>query len=350
MKRRLFTLDPSEFIYDSGFAWIVRLPLEIVHAIDSKETRTLVALIEDGIDLALPQTEHCKIREVGMGTYSHWGGNIWFSSSDNTSPRTNGRCYQVYVEHDRKQWWHELSDFPDPECLPPFERFCLARRAYKLIWPQSRLPDFGRKIDTDKVFESELSRVCPEADYSYERKYDLDQIFKLIVDVEGDVAECGTYKGASAYFIARNIIDKKMDKKLFLFDSFSGLSAPGVSDGEWWKEGDLSSSIDDVRSTLKILGNTSFIHILDGWIPSRFEDVAERKFCFVHIDVDLAEPTLHCLTFFYDRLSFGGIIFLDDYGHSSCPGVTDVVDSFLKDRKAHLCNLASGAAFIISYG
>ena len=35
---------------------------------------------------------------MGSGRFSHWGGNLFFSTSDNTDPNTNGRVYQVSWE------------------------------------------------------------------------------------------------------------------------------------------------------------------------------------------------------------------------------------------------------------
>ena len=35
-------------------------------------------------------------RKDGKGRYSHWGArSLWFSTSDNSDPRTNGREYKV---------------------------------------------------------------------------------------------------------------------------------------------------------------------------------------------------------------------------------------------------------------
>ena len=34
-------------------------------------------------------------RRLGRGRYSHWGRYIYFSSTDNTDPRKNGRSYKL---------------------------------------------------------------------------------------------------------------------------------------------------------------------------------------------------------------------------------------------------------------
>ena len=71
------------------------------------------------------------------------------------------------------------------------------------------------------------------------------------------------------------------------------------------------------RDTLKEFERVSYYK---GWIPDRFEEVSDRKFSFIHIDVDLHRPTYDSAEFFYERLSPGGIILCDDYGSLLCPG------------------------------
>jgi hypothetical protein len=89
------------------------------------------------------------------------------------------------------------------------------------------------------------------------------------------------------------------------------------------------------------------IQIMRGWIPSRFAEVAEKKFSFVHIDVDLEKPTRDSLEFFYPRLSDGGILLCDDYGFDTCPGVTAAIDEFLALKPEKPIQLDAGGCFFI---
>ncbi|MBN2653636.1 MAG: glycosyltransferase family 2 protein [Nitrospirae bacterium] len=54
-------------------------------------------LYEDGRPLAIPASEHDDIRNLGEGRYSMWPDSIWFSSSDHSDPRYNGRKYTIRV-------------------------------------------------------------------------------------------------------------------------------------------------------------------------------------------------------------------------------------------------------------
>jgi hypothetical protein len=64
-------------------------------------------LLEDGRPLGPSHSLHQMIREVGQGAFSHWMGNVRFSTSDGTDPRTNGRRYTIRVTADvvAAVWW-----------------------------------------------------------------------------------------------------------------------------------------------------------------------------------------------------------------------------------------------------
>ena len=71
------------------------------------------------------------------------------------------------------------------------------------------------------------------------------------------------------------------------------------------------------------------------------------KFCFVHLDVDLYQPTLDSLTFFYEKMIQGGIILCDDYGFTTCPGAKKAMDSFFSDTHEEVVSLPTGQGFVV---
>ncbi|MDR1910745.1 MAG: TylF/MycF family methyltransferase [Helicobacteraceae bacterium] len=210
----------------------------------------------------------------------------------------------------------------------------------------------------DKTFNDYLDRFGERGGFNTHRKWTLKQLLRLTVFVEGDTAECGVFKGASSYLIcaANDYItggggtpdasrEDSMIKIHHIFDSFEGVSAPTSEDNDYWAKGDLSAGEAIVRENL-----ASFIdrvRLYEGWIPSRFAEVADRKFSFVHIDVDMHDPTRDSLAFFYDRMSGGGIILCDDYGSPFCPGATKACDDFFADKTEKMIALADGGAFMI---
>lgn len=55
-------------------------------------------LFEDGQELGPSHTLHAEIENQGQGRFSHWENSLLFSTSDGSSPMTNGRAYQILIE------------------------------------------------------------------------------------------------------------------------------------------------------------------------------------------------------------------------------------------------------------
>ena len=102
--------------------------------------------------------------------------------------------------------------------------------------------------------------------------------------------------------------------------------------------------VDEVKRVLARFPNVAY-H--PGWIPERFSAVTDKTFSFVHIDVDIYQPTKDSIEFFYPRLATGGILMCDDYGFSNCPGATQAIDDFLRDKPEKAIALTDGGGFII---
>jgi hypothetical protein len=85
-----------------------------------------------------------------------------------------------------------------------------------------------------------------------------------------------------------------------------------------------------------------------GWIPTKFQEVADQKFILVHMDVDLYEPFRDSIEFFFPRLVKGGAIAFDDYGLSQFPGAKTAVDEAVAAfNPSVFYKVPTGGAFLI---
>lgn len=186
-----------------------------------------------------------------------------------------------------------------------------------------------------------------------DRKFVLWSMVRNTCDLPGDTAECGVLDGASSYLIcsARQACTSATHHA---FDSFEGLSTPEPEDRPsspmafQWSSGDLSVTLEDAMGKLRCFDN---IRYYKGWIPDRFEEVAGHRFSFVHIDVDLYQPTRDSIEFFYPRLVPGGILLCDDYGYHTCPGARKAFDDFVANiPERSVIHLPTGQGFIVKHG
>jgi O-methyltransferase len=88
-----------------------------------------------------------------------------------------------------------------------------------------------------------------------------------------------------------------------------------------------------VELVLKKMPHVDKVQIVRGYFPDSLGDL-DDTFAFVSLDVDLYQPTIAGLEWFYDRLSKGGYIFVHDYNNRRYLGVRSAVDEFVKARGA----------------
>jgi O-methyltransferase len=192
----------------------------------------------------------------------------------------------------------------------------------------------------DEEFNAFLKKFHEYGDYNTDRRWNIHQLCKLARNVPGDTAECGVMEGSSSYLIAKAFPDRTHHA----FDSFEGCSAPSGRDNGYFFYGTLAI---DLATAQRQLADCSNIAFYKGWIPNRFPEISDRRFAFVHIDVQQEQPTGDSLEFFYRRMNAGGIIVLDDYGFTNCPGARKVVDEFMADKPEPIIELANGSGFLV---
>jgi len=216
----------------------------------------------------------------------------------------------------------------------------LLQRAADVLLPGYVLTEHSKAWWEDEEFFTRYGRL-ERSKRSSDRKFFLLQLLKLIEDVPGDTVEAGVFEGASSWLICDRLAGS--DRTHFAFDSFEGLPAAGPGDATHWEVGDLEA---DERKVRELLAGFEAV-VEKGWIPEVFAPAHDRRFALVHIDVDLYEPTLDSLEFFYPRTNPGGVIVCDDYGVTTCPGAMRAVDEYMGERPEPVLHAPTGQAVIL---
>jgi O-methyltransferase len=192
----------------------------------------------------------------------------------------------------------------------------------------------------------ELSRVeCDIIDYvmdkqltmvSYERLWTTLMACKHAIeqDIPGDFVECGVWRGGNAMVAAELFKLHGLAKKVWLFDTFKGMTAPTAADVE--AAGGKSAqqqfaadqrathnawcyaSLGDVRNSFVKKGLMSDqVLFVEGDVCQTLADPAHvpDQICVLRLDTDWYESTRKELEVLYPKLSRGGCLIIDDYGH-----------------------------------
>lgn len=168
--------------------------------------------------------------------------------------------------------------------------------------------------------------------------YQIFVVVKATSKIAGDIAEVGVYKGGSAKLIC----EAKGDRELHLFDTFEGIPGTTKHDSLYFDQGQFPASYQNVANYLKDYSN---VHLYKGIFPATAGPIDERKFSFVHLDVDVYESTLGCLDFFYPRMAIGGVIICHDYTWAS--GVRKACDDFFRNKPEAVIELTGTQCLVV---
>jgi O-methyltransferase len=171
----------------------------------------------------------------------------------------------------------------------------------------------------------------------------------------GDVIECGCWHGHSTLGIATLLAAEGFSERFHVFDSFEGgLSDFGTKDESAFQlsEQEKRVQVDQFRSNQdfvrSVTASFGFVELHPGWIPESFASFELRPIRFLHVDVDMYEPTKATLEFFWESVVPGGCIVIDDYNHAVFEGATRAVDEFMAARTPRLFySVPFGSAYII---
>lgn len=162
--------------------------------------------------------------------------------------------------------------------------------------------------------------------------------FMALLDIanaapEGDYLEIGTHRGESA-----KLIYKLMDpsRTLYCIDTFEGFVESDlavektVNSSCTWHVGNfLETSPEYVCNYVGDGVPPSNFRAIKGWFPQAYAGLEDRRWRFVHLDMDLYEPTRVALEMLWPQLVPGGVMVFHDYDNLSFPGVKIAVDRFL---------------------
>jgi len=162
--------------------------------------------------------------------------------------------------------------------------------------------------------------------------------YSKIANIEGDIVECGVWRGGFSIFLSYIF----QDKNIWVCDSYEGFQPLDNAKYQYDKErhtpyfthnavGPLAISLEEVKSHFKTygLGEETRIKFLKGFVKDTLPTSGIEKIALLRIDVDAYSATLETLEELYDKVQPGGYIIFDD----SCLYETlDAIKTFFKQR------------------
>lgn len=173
-------------------------------------------------------------------------------------------------------------------------------------------------------------------------------------EIEGNVVECGVWRGGMSAGLARILGDRR---KYYLFDSFEGLPAAREIDGaaakEWQEDKNSKTYYDNCKAEIGFAESAmrktgASFELIKGWFSDTLPTFAlPGRIALLRLDGDWYESTMDCLTHLYPKVARKGVIIIDDYftWEGCSKAVHDYLSSIKSSSRIHTS--AGGVCYII---
>ena len=178
--------------------------------------------------------------------------------------------------------------------------------------------------------------------------------------IPGDIVECGVWRGGSMMAVALTLLRIGGIRRLWLYDTFSGMMPPGTEDIDFQGRAakDLladpdnsfiwgKSSLGEVQAALIETGYPEQqVEFVAGPVENTIPARAPEAIALLRLDTDWFQSTFHELVHLWPCLTVGGILIIDDYGDWA--GAKKAVDEYFEQiRQRPLLHRIDGAGRLV---
>jgi hypothetical protein len=173
--------------------------------------------------------------------------------------------------------------------------------------------------------------------------------------VPGDFVECGVNTGFISSAIMHGLDWNTRGRNYYLIDTFTGPPLDQYTDTEIVRgrrrlaEKAISAGeyVVDVNRVRDNFAEWQNVVIVKGVVPEILPTIPIRQVAFLHIDMNSAHPEEAAFEFFWERLSSGAIVLLDDYAYHGHEEQATAMDRVAKERGAEILSLPTGQGLVI---
>jgi len=171
----------------------------------------------------------------------------------------------------------------------------------------------------------------------------------------GDFVECGVNAGFLSSAILQRLDWRSSGRRFFLIDTFQGPVAAQYSQQEIDQgrlrlaEQSLAAGayVTDIERVRANFAEWPAAVVVQGAVPEVLPTLNISEVAFLHIDLNCAAPERAALEYFWDRLTPGAVVLLDDYGYLGQDCQRQAIDSAAESLGFEVLSLPTGQGLIL---
>jgi O-methyltransferase len=170
--------------------------------------------------------------------------------------------------------------------------------------------------------------------------------FMNALGLEGDMIECGVYRGFSSALAVRYANFERIRKTLFLFDTWDGIPEDQLDSGR--QQIDKYKDPENYEKVLERFKDYANVKIVKGRVPEAFSLVEmPEKISFLHLDMNTSVAEIAALNVLFERMVPGSVCLLDDFGLALAHEQMVAESEWFRRRGYMICELPTSQALVI---
>jgi hypothetical protein len=172
---------------------------------------------------------------------------------------------------------------------------------------------------------------------------------------EGDFVECGVNAGFMSSAIMQSLDWNSTRRKFFLIDTFAGPVLSQFSPKEVAQDrrelvekaiasGGYVTDLDRIRANF---AEWQGAMVVQGAVPEVLATIEFGQVAFLHIDMNCALPEKAALEFFWDKLSPGAVVLLDDFAYAGYEEQRQTMTAVAAARGHEILSVPTGQGLLI---
>lgn len=188
-------------------------------------------------------------------------------------------------------------------------------------------------------------RICAPEDLHIEwRVYVCCWAAEQALRLPGDFVECGVSTGIVSRAVAHYVEFGKHARRFWLIDTFEGIPLHQASPRELAlaKSKNQRHYHDCHADVQQHFSRYPNVEVVKGRVPEILPTLNVTQVAFLHIDMNIAEPEVQAMRYFWDKLSPGAVVIFDDYASMAHQEQKTALDEFAAAHGFSILALPTG--------
>jgi O-methyltransferase len=165
----------------------------------------------------------------------------------------------------------------------------------------------------------------------------------------GDFVECGVNTGMMSLAVCDYLDFNSTGKSFWLFDTYDGIPLEQATERERdlgvvaHSEANYSECYELAKANFAPFSSA---HLVRGRVPDTLSTVRIDRVAYLSIDMNIVEPEVAALRYFWPKLSPGAPVVLDDYGWLPHLPQKEAMDALAAELGIHILEMPTGQGLL----